>query len=38
MIAIKAHYDGKVIVRDEPLNLPLNQAVTVQIEVVAREE
>ncbi len=32
MIAINAHYDGKVIVPDEPLELPLNQALIVRIE------
>jgi hypothetical protein len=32
MIAINAHYDGKVIVPDEPLDLPPNQALVVRIE------
>lgn len=27
MIALKAHFDGKVLVPDEPLNLPVNQQV-----------
>jgi hypothetical protein len=27
MIALKAHYDGKVLVPDEPLDLPANQRV-----------
>jgi len=34
MIAINAHYDGKVIVPDEPLDLPLNQALVVRIESI----
>ena len=34
MIAINAHYDGKVIVPDEPLELPPNQALIVRIEPV----
>ena len=32
MIAIKAHYDGKFIVPDEPVDLPPNQALIVRIE------
>jgi hypothetical protein len=32
MIAINAHYDGKVIVPDEPVGLPPNQALIVRIE------
>ena len=32
MIAINAHYDGKVIVPDEPVDLPSNQALIVRIE------
>jgi len=32
MIAINAHYDGKVIVPDEPVDLPPNQALIVRIE------
>jgi len=35
MVAIHAHYDGKVIVPDEPLDLPPNQALVVRIESVA---
>ena len=31
---ISAHFDGKVIVPDEPLDLPANQALIVQIEPV----
>ena len=33
-IAINAHYDGKVIVPDEPLDLPPNQALVVRIESI----
>ena len=31
---VSAHFDGKVIVPDEPLDLPLNQALIVQIQKV----
>jgi hypothetical protein len=33
MIALKAHYDGKVIIPDEPVNLPKDEALVVHIEV-----
>ena len=33
--AIRAHYDGKVIVPDEPLKLPCDQALLISIEPVA---
>jgi hypothetical protein len=32
LIAINAHYDGRVIVPDEPVDLPANQALVVRIE------
>ena len=32
MIAINAHYDGRVIVPDEPLDLPANRALIMRIE------
>jgi hypothetical protein len=32
MIAINAYYDGRVIVPDEPVDLPPNQALIVRIE------
>ena len=32
MIAINAHYDGRVIIPDEPIDLPPNQPLIVQIE------
>ena len=32
MIAFNAHYDGRVIIPDEPIDLPRNQALVVQIE------
>jgi hypothetical protein len=38
MIAINAHYDGKVIVPDEPLDLPPNQALVVRIESISGED
>lgn len=31
MVAIKAHFDGKVFVPDEPVNLPSGQPVTMQV-------
>lgn len=37
MIAINAHYDGKVIVPDEPVDLPPNQALIVRIETKSLE-
>jgi hypothetical protein len=33
-MTVNAHFDGKVIVPDEPLDLPPNQALIVQIERV----
>ena len=35
MIAINAHFDGRVIVPDEPVDLPRNQRLLVRIEPVA---
>ncbi|HEV8606854.1 MAG TPA: hypothetical protein VGQ99_16035 [Tepidisphaeraceae bacterium] len=32
MVAFKAHFDGKVIIPDEPLNLPVNQRLIVRVE------
>jgi hypothetical protein len=29
---IKAHYDGKSIIPDEPVNLPINRPLTLQVE------
>jgi hypothetical protein len=34
MIAVKAHFDGKVIVPDEPLDLAPNQAVEITVRLV----
>ncbi len=34
MIALNAHYDGKVLVPDEPLDLPANQKVRNSIESI----
>ena len=33
-MTISAHFDGKVIVPDEPLDLPPNQALVLQIQAV----
>jgi hypothetical protein len=35
---VHAHFDGKVIVPDEPLNLPPNQALIVSIEPVTKKQ
>jgi hypothetical protein len=37
MVTVSAHFDGKVIVPDEPLDLPPYQALIVQIERVGGE-
>jgi hypothetical protein len=37
MTRVNAHFDGKVIVPDEPLSLPPNQALIVSIEPVAEK-
>ena len=37
MIALNAHFDGKVIVPDEPLDLPANQKVRVELEPIDSE-
>lgn len=34
MLAFNAHFDGKVIVPDEPLDLPANQKVRIQVEPI----
>ncbi len=36
-MTVSAHFDGRVIVPDEPLDLPANQALIVQIERVGGE-
>jgi hypothetical protein len=38
MVTVNAHFDGKVIVPDEPLDLPPDQALIVQIERVGALE
>ncbi|MCY2950955.1 MAG: hypothetical protein NTU53_03145 [Planctomycetota bacterium] len=35
MVAIKAHFDGKTIVPDEPVNLPANQRLIVHVQPVS---
>lgn len=37
MVAIKGHFDGKVIVPDEPVDLVLGQRLVVHIEPMAEE-
>ena len=36
-MTVSAHFDGKVIIPDEPLDLPPNQALIVQIEPVDKK-
>lgn len=36
MIAVKAHFDGKVIVPDEPVDLPKGEPLLLRIEVVRK--
>jgi hypothetical protein len=38
MIALNAHFDGKVLIPDEPLALPTNQKVRIQLEPIASTE
>lgn len=38
MIAIAAHYDGKYIVPDEPVDVPRNKPLKVQIDVVPEQD
>lgn len=37
-MTVNAHFDGKVIVPDEPLDLAPNQALVIQIQSVGGEE
>lgn len=37
-VTVSAHFDGKVIVPDEPLDLPPNQALILQIQPVREAE
>jgi hypothetical protein len=37
-MTVNAHFDGKAIIPDEPLDLPHNQALIVQIEPVGARE
>ncbi len=34
MVTLNAHFDGKVLVPDEPLDLPANQKVRIQVEPI----
>jgi hypothetical protein len=34
MIALNAHFDGKVLIPDEPLELPANQKVRIELEPI----
>jgi hypothetical protein len=33
MLAIRAHFDGKVLVPDEPVDLPCNQPLVLRVEM-----
>ena len=35
IVTIRAHFDGKVIVPDEPVDLPVNQPLKVQLRPIA---
>jgi len=37
-MTVTAHFDGRVIIPDKPLDLPANQALIVQIEPVGARE
>ena len=37
-MTVSAHFDGKVIVPDEPLDLPPNQALILQIQAVGGKD
>jgi hypothetical protein len=37
-MTVNAHFDGRAIIPDEPLDLPLNQALIVRIEPVGARE
>lgn len=32
MVSFKGHFDGKVIVPEEPVNLPINQSVRITVQ------
>jgi hypothetical protein len=36
-MSIKAHFDGKTIVPDEPVNLPVNQPLRVKVDISSQE-
>jgi len=38
MTTVNAHFDGKVIIPDEPLDLPPNQPLIISIEPVAEKQ
>jgi hypothetical protein len=38
MVFLNAHYDGKVIVPDEPLSLKLNQKLRISIETIDADQ
>jgi hypothetical protein len=37
-VTVNAHFDGRVIVPDEPLDLPPNQALILEIQTVADQD
>ena len=36
-MTIKAHFDGRVLIPSQPLDLPINEEVTLQVELTAPE-
>jgi len=38
MISVSAHFDGKAIIPDEPLDLPQGQPLLIQVEPVRQSE
>jgi hypothetical protein len=38
MVAIKGHFDGRVIFPDEPVNLPANQRLIVHLQPVPTQQ
>lgn len=37
-IKVRAHFDGKAIIPDEPVNLPINARINAELEIVAEGE
>jgi hypothetical protein len=37
-IRVRAHYDGKAIILDEPVDLPVDEPIEAELHVLSREE